>query len=144
MNWNRKTTDDAGKGQAAKVTTRASFPQRMNRPVGKARLSSAASLQTELGSTRALACSDSRQVGTGRNWGPIQSLNGDSFESARVVGEGADHSTRGRVRSPSLPLPSFRTAGSGKFELQALAGSNLPKSRMPITFTALNEVAQRQ
>ena len=58
-------------------------------------------MQSELGSTRALACSDRRLAG--RNGGAIQSLNGDPFESPDVIGEGADHCTRGRVRSPSQP-----------------------------------------
>ena len=56
-------------------------------------------MQEELGSIRALACSDRRLAD--RNGRVIQSLYGDSFDRARVVGEGADHSTRGRVRSPS-------------------------------------------
>ena len=56
-------------------------------------------MQSEMGSTRALACSDRRLAG--RNGRVIQSLNGDSFDRASVVGEGADHRTRGRVRSPS-------------------------------------------
>ncbi len=55
-------------------------------------------MQWELGSTRAPACSDWRLAG--RNGGAIPSLNGDSFERASVVGEGADHRTGGRVRSP--------------------------------------------
>ena len=59
----------------------------------------AASMQQGLGSTRALACSDRRLAG--RNGGAIQSLNGGPVERAHVVGEGADHSTRRRVRSPS-------------------------------------------
>ena len=56
-------------------------------------------MQSDMGSTRALACSDRRLAG--RNGGAIQSLNGAPFERAKVVGEGADHCTRGRVRSPS-------------------------------------------
>lgn len=32
----------------------------------------------------------------------MQSLNGDPFQSQLVVGEVADHGTRGRVRSPFL------------------------------------------
>ena len=59
----------------------------------------AVSIHWELGSTRAFACPAQRPAG--QNGGPIQSLNGDSFERASVVGEGADHRTRGRVRSPS-------------------------------------------
>ncbi len=55
-----------------------------------------------LGSIRALACADRRPAG--RNESPIRSLNGDPFGSASVVGEGADHRTRGRVRSPSQLL----------------------------------------
>ena len=43
-------------------------------------------------------------VGTG---GVIQSLNGGPLERARVVGEGANHGTRGRVRSPS-PLNRYQ------------------------------------
>ena len=54
---------------------------------------------SESGSIRALACADRRLAG--RNEGPIQSPNGDSFGGALVVGEGAGHRTRGRVRSPS-------------------------------------------
>ena len=56
-------------------------------------------MQSELGSTRALACFDWRLAS--RNVGVIQSLNSDSFERASVVGEGGDRRTRGRVRSPS-------------------------------------------
>ena len=56
------------------------------------------SFASKLGSTRALACSDRRLAD--RNGDVIQSLNGDLFERASVVGEGADHCTRGRVRSP--------------------------------------------
>jgi hypothetical protein len=56
-------------------------------------------MQLELGSTRALACSDGRLAG--RNGAVKRALNGDWFGCAEVAGEGADHSTRGRVRSPS-------------------------------------------
>ncbi len=52
-----------------------------------------------MGSTRAPASPDPRPAG--RNGAPIRSLNGDSFERARAVGEGADRRTRGFVRSPS-------------------------------------------
>ena len=56
-------------------------------------------MQLELGSTRAFACSDRRLAG--RNGAVHPSLKGEWFGCAAVVGEGADHSTRGRVRSPS-------------------------------------------
>jgi len=56
-------------------------------------------MQQELGSTRALACSDRRLAG--RNGRLSQSLNGDLLERAGLVGEGADQGTRGRVRSPA-------------------------------------------
>ncbi len=56
-------------------------------------------MQFESGSRRALACADRRPAG--RNEGPIQSPHVDLFRGAIVVGEGADHRTRGRVRSPS-------------------------------------------
>ena len=59
----------------------------------------AVSAQSDSGSTRALACFDPRPAG--RNENPIQSQGDDSSEHANVVGEGADHSKRGRVRSPS-------------------------------------------
>ena len=59
----------------------------------------AASMQLKLGSTRALACSDRRLAS--RNGCVNPSLNGDWFGCADVVGEGADHGTRVRVRSPS-------------------------------------------
>src|SRR4030095_8826280 len=49
-------------------------------------------MQSEMGSTRALACSDGRPAG--RDEVVVQSLNGDSFERFIVVGEGANHSTR--------------------------------------------------
>ncbi len=55
-------------------------------------------MQSGLGSTRTLACPDWRLAG--RNGRVTQSLNGDLVERARVVGEGADHRTRERVRSP--------------------------------------------
>ena len=55
-------------------------------------------MQSKLGSIRALACADRRPAG--RSEDPIKSANGDSFAGANVVGEGADHRTRGRVRSP--------------------------------------------
>ena len=56
-------------------------------------------MQSGLGSIRALACADRRPAG--RNEGPIQSPNDDSVLGGSVVGEGADHRTRGRARSPS-------------------------------------------
>ena len=56
-------------------------------------------MQSGKGSTRALACSDRRLAG--RNGVEAQSRNGDSAGRTNVAGEGADHSTRGRVRSPS-------------------------------------------
>ena len=52
-------------------------------------------MQSESGSTRALACSDRRPAG--RNGVETQSLSGDSAGGTNVVGEGADHGTRGRV-----------------------------------------------
>ncbi len=55
-------------------------------------------MQSGLGSIRALACADRRPAG--RKGGAIQSLNGDPVERPGVVGGDADHSTRGRVRSP--------------------------------------------
>jgi len=58
-------------------------------------------MQSDLGSTRASACPDRRRAG--RNESSIQLPNGDSFVHGRLVGEGADHSTRGRVRSRSEP-----------------------------------------
>src|SRR5262245_60540269 len=48
--------------------------------------------------TRPLACFDRRPAG--RNRCAVRSLNGDAFGCTNVVGEGADHSTRGRARSP--------------------------------------------
>src|SRR5262245_1118841 len=57
------------------------------------------SMQLDLGSTRASACPDRRLAG--RNGSATQLPNGDSFVHGRVVGEAADHSTRGRVRSPT-------------------------------------------
>jgi len=59
---------------------------------------SAVTLQLELGSTRAIACSDRRPRRSEE--GAMQSIKGDPFERPPVVGEGANHSTRGRVRSP--------------------------------------------
>jgi Rad3-related DNA helicase len=61
--------------------------------------SSAGSMQSKLGSTRALACPDRRLAGQGRLG--TQSQNSDLFDGTVVAGEGAAHSTRGRVRSPS-------------------------------------------
>src|SRR5262245_18642511 len=58
----------------------------------------AVSVQSAMGSTRALACSDRRPAG--RNPYAVRSPNGDAFGCTNVVGEGADHSTRGRARSP--------------------------------------------
>src|SRR5437762_58113 len=55
-------------------------------------------MESETGSTRALACADRRPAG--RNESVIESLNGYPFESPCVVGEGANHCTRGGVRSP--------------------------------------------
>jgi len=59
---------------------------------------SAVTMQLELGSTRAIGCSDRRPRRSEE--GAMQSLNRDPFERPPVVGEGANHSTRGRVRSP--------------------------------------------
>ena len=59
------------------------------------------SVRSELGSTRALACSDRRPAG--RNGCVMRSLNGDLLRCGNVVGEGADYCTRGRVRSQSQP-----------------------------------------
>ena len=56
-------------------------------------------MQLELGSTRALACFDRRPRRSEE--GVMQSLNSDSSERHFVVGEGANHRTRGRARSPS-------------------------------------------
>ena len=50
-------------------------------------------------STRALACLGRRPAG--RNRRVDRSLNGDLSRCRRVVGEGADHGARGRVRSPA-------------------------------------------
>ncbi|MBI2946275.1 MAG: DUF1553 domain-containing protein [Verrucomicrobia bacterium] len=58
----------------------------------------AATIQMELGSTRALACFDRRLAG--RSGCVAQPLHSDLSDRACVVGEGADHGTRGRVRSP--------------------------------------------
>ena len=59
-------------------------------------------------STRALTCSDRRLAARGRR--VIQSLIGDLFAQAGVVGGGADHSTRGRARSPA----QLNTYGCGE------------------------------
>jgi len=56
-------------------------------------------MHSKSGSTRALACSDRRLAGL--KGGARRPLNGDWFDGTFVVGEGADHGTRGRVRSPS-------------------------------------------
>jgi len=53
-----------------------------------------------MGSTRALACIDRRPAG--RKGCVGQSQNSDLFDGTMVVGEGDNHGTRGRVRSPSL------------------------------------------
>ena len=58
----------------------------------------AVSMTLEVGSTRAHACSDGHLAN--RNGRVNHSVNGDFFGCADVAGEGADHSTRGRVRSP--------------------------------------------
>jgi hypothetical protein len=58
----------------------------------------AAIMRLELGSTRALACAD-RRPRRSESRG-ITSPNGGVLEAAGVVGAGADHRTRGRVRSP--------------------------------------------
>ena len=54
--------------------------------------------ESELVSTRAPACPDRRLAG--RIEHITQSQNGNLDGCANVVGEGADHRTRGRVRSP--------------------------------------------
>ena len=69
-------------------------------------------MQLESGSIRALACSDRRPRPSEE--GTIKPLTGDSYGCLIVVGEGADHSTRGRVRSPfdlnrSSLVPRSRT-----------------------------------
>ncbi len=61
------------------------------------------SLQSKSESTRARARACPARRLAGRNWSGIQSLNGDPFGDPKVVGEGADHRTRGRVRSPFQP-----------------------------------------
>ena len=55
-------------------------------------------MRIELGSTRALACSDRRLAG--RNGVETHLLDGDFVGRTSVVGEGVNHSTRRRVRSP--------------------------------------------
>jgi hypothetical protein len=55
-------------------------------------------MRLELGSTRALACADRRPRRSEARG--ITSPNGGVLETTRVVGEGANHGTRGRVRSP--------------------------------------------
>src|SRR5262245_24331087 len=59
------------------------------------------SMQSDLGSTRASACPDRRLAA--RNGSAIPLRNGDSFVHDRVVGEGANQSTRGLERSRSEP-----------------------------------------
>ena len=78
-------------------------------------------MQKELGSTRALASFDRRLAG--RNGVETQSLDGDSAGRTSVVGEGADHCTRGRVRSPSH-LNSYGLAA----DFQNIFGSRRSKS----------------
>jgi len=69
-------------------------------------------MQSKLGSTRALACSDRRLAGRKPN--VKRSLDSDLFDNTSLVAEGADHRTRlrrcrgcvvakarGRVCSPS-------------------------------------------
>jgi len=52
-----------------------------------------------MGSTRALACFDRRRAG---RKGRVEPLPGGKLsDRTNVVGEGADHRTRGRVRSSS-------------------------------------------
>ena len=55
-------------------------------------------MEMELGSTRALACSDRRPRRSEED--VVPSLNNGMCQRLAVVGEGADHGTRGRVRSP--------------------------------------------
>ena len=63
-------------------------------------------LQSGLGSIRALACANRRPAG--RNGRVTQSMTGELFGCISVVGEGADHGTRGRVRSPlQRPICGF-------------------------------------
>ena len=50
-------------------------------------------MQSVLGSTRALACFDRRLAGRNERVG--QAVNSDSIDRIAVVGEGADHGTRG-------------------------------------------------
>ena len=98
-------------------------------------------MQSGLGSTRALACSDRRL--DGRYGGAVQSRTGDPFERPRVVGEGAclcqhgrqaDYGTRGRVHSP------MATARFG------LAGTLPPESLDPLlpTRRTVQEIDSRQ
>jgi hypothetical protein len=58
-------------------------------------------MRLELGSPRALACAD-RRPRRSESRG-MTSPNGGVREITRVVGEGANHRTRGRVRSPTQP-----------------------------------------
>jgi hypothetical protein len=55
-------------------------------------------MRVNLGSTRALVCADRRP----RRSEPcvIAAPRGGTWEASGVVGEGANHGTRGRVRSP--------------------------------------------
>ncbi|MBI2947958.1 MAG: SAM-dependent methyltransferase [Verrucomicrobia bacterium] len=65
---------------------------------------SAVTVPSESGSPRALACFDRRLAG--RSEPPDRTLDGEVPDRGSVVGEGADHGTRGRVRSPfHLNLP---------------------------------------
>ena len=86
-------------------------------------------MQSEMGSTRALACSDRRPAA--RNEGLMQSLNGDSFERSIVVGEVANHSTRGCVRSPSRLRVTAQASRSMQASPKARDGT--AKSESPLT-----------
>ena len=120
---------------------------RWNQQPSQGGLVIAVSMQSELGSIRALACSDRRPAG--RSQGPKQSPNGGLFIDARVVGGGADHRTRGRVCSPvqlnrhGLGLPSwaraallvrgilFRAAVAVASALGAAQAAELDLTRLP-------------
>jgi hypothetical protein len=61
-------------------------------------MASAGTMRLELGTTRALACADRRPRRS--EPGSLPPPKGGALEATGVVGGGANHRTRGRVRSP--------------------------------------------
>ncbi|MBI2948651.1 MAG: hypothetical protein HYY23_13490, partial [Verrucomicrobia bacterium] len=92
--------------------------------------------KVEMGSTRALACSDRRLAG--RNGRVGQSLNDASVERPDVVGEGANHGTRGRVRSPFIRVPLTRMKG-----LTTRTADSILASRAQGPFASLDDFFRR-